>query len=176
VNYVENAPPQTEDSEDAAAADLPAMTELETAQAEAAHWRDLAVRGAAELDNFRKRMAKEKQEAMRYANMALLEMLLPILDNFDFGLQAAKAESESSSIYLGMSMVLKQIQDFLKDQGVEEVPAVGLKFDPNVHDAVSQQPSADVPEGQVIAQTRRGYRLKERLLRPASVIVAARAV
>lgn len=145
---------------------------LNAALLEAAQWKETALRTAAELDNYRKRMAREMQDAARYANAGLLETLLPVLDNFDYGLQAAKAENEKSNIYTGMTMVLKQMQDFLRDQGVEEVPATGA-FDPNVHEAMSQQPSDQVPEGKIISQTRKGYRLRDRLLRPASVIVSS---
>jgi molecular chaperone GrpE len=86
---------------------------------------------------------------------------------------AAKAESEGSNLYVGLSMVLRQVQDFLKDNGVEEISAVGMPFDPNLHEAVSQQPADTVAEGTVISQTRRGYKLRDRLLRPASVIVSS---
>ena len=140
---------------------------------EAAQWKDAAHRAAAELDNFRKRTARDLQETVKYANAGLLESLLPVLDNFDYGMAAAKAESEGSNLYVGLSMVLRQIQDFLKDNGVEEISAVGMPFDPNLHEAVSQQPSDTVAEGTVISQTRRGYKLRDRLLRPASVIVSS---
>ena len=146
---------------------------LNQALMEAAQWKDAAHRAAAELDNFRKRTARDLQETVKYANAGLLESLLPVLDNFDYGMAAAKAESEGSNLYVGLSMVLRQVQDFLKDNGVEEIPAVGLTFDPNVHEAVSQQPSNTVAEGTVISQTRRGYKLRDRLLRPASVIVSS---
>lgn len=149
------------------------QTPLEKAQTEATHWKEIALRSAAELDNFRKRTAKERQDAVKYANGSLLESLLPVIDNFEFGLQAAKMEGENSPVLLGMSMVQKQLIDFLKENGVEEVPSVGQKFDPNVHDAVSQQPTADAPEGTILSQLRKGYRLRDRLLRPASVVVAA---
>ena len=86
---------------------------------------------------------------------------------------AAKAESEGSNLYIGLSMVLRQVQDFLKDNGVVEIPTVGVAFDPNVHEAVSQQPSSGVPEGGIVSQTRKGYKLRDRLLRPASVIVSS---
>lgn len=171
--------PAKESSSVEAAAEAPvtpgaeSLSELDEARLEAANWKEVALRTAAELDNFRKRMAKERQEAVKYGNSSLLESLLPILDNFDFGLQAARAESESSSVFVGMSMVHRQLQEFLRDQGVEEIPAVGLPFDPNVHEAVSQQPATDAAEGTVLSQIRRGYRLRERLLRPASVVVAA---
>jgi molecular chaperone GrpE len=156
-----------------ATAGMEEADELTKALQDAAYFRDLATRSAAELDNFRKRMAREKQDAVKFANLGLLETILPVLDNFDFGLQAAKAENEGSSIFLGMSMVYKQLQDFLRDQGVEEISTVGVPFDASVHDAVSQMPSADAPEGTILQQVRRGYRLRERLLRPASVIVAS---
>ncbi len=151
----------------------PTLTELEKAVQEAQHWKELALRSTAELDNFRKRAAKERQDAIKYANGSLLETLLPVIDNFEFGLQAARAEGEHSPVLLGMSMVQKQIMDFLKENGVEEIPAVGQKFDPNQHDAVSSQPTADAPEGLILTQIRRGYRLRDRLLRPSSVVVAA---
>lgn len=162
-----------ESGEPPATANNTGMSELEEVRLEAANWKEVALRAAAELDNFRKRVARERQEAVRFANSALLETLLPVLDNFEFGLQAARAESETSSVFIGMSMVHKQLQDFLREQGVEEIPAVGLPFDPNVHDAVSQEPSADTPEGIILSQKRRGYRLRDRLLRPASVVVAS---
>lgn len=145
---------------------------LEAAQAEAAQWKDLAYRNAAELDNFRKRATREAQETRSFANADLLRSLFPILDNFEMGLEAARVESEKSMIFMGMSMVQRQISDFLREQGVQEVEALGKPFDPNLHDAVSQEVSPDVAEGTVLRVTRRGYKLKDRLLRAASVIVS----
>jgi molecular chaperone GrpE (heat shock protein) len=136
-------------------------------------WKDLAYRSQAELDNFRKRAAREAQEARAYANADLLRSLLPIMDNFEMGLEAAKAESEKSMIYMGMSMVQRQIQDFLREQGVQEIDTLGKTFDVHVHEAVAPEASATVPEGTIIRATRRGFRMKERLLRPASVIVSS---
>lgn len=146
---------------------------LNLALAEAAQWKDAALRAAAELDNYRKRTAREVAETVKYANANLLESLLPVLDNFDYGMAAAKAESEGSNLYVGLSMVLRQVQDFLKDNGVEEISAVGATFDPNTHEAVSLQPSDAAAEGIVLSQTRKGYKLRDRLLRPASVIVSS---
>ena len=143
--------------------------DLET---EIAKWREIALRATADLENYRKRITKEKSDAIRFANADLLRGLLPILDNFDWGLQAAKAESEESPIYQGMSMVQKQIEEFLTNEGVETVNAVGQEFDPNIHDAVAQEQDPEVPEGHIISQTRKVYRLKERLLRPAAVVVS----
>ncbi len=137
-------------------------------------WKDVAARAQADLDNFRKRMAREKSEAIQYANRNLLEQLLPIIDNFEMGLKAASsAEGDSSIILQGMSMVFKQIGDFLTDQGVEIIASDGLAFDPNVHEALKQEPHDSVPEGHIIYTMRRGYRLKDRILRAANVVVSS---
>ncbi|GAA5145348.1 hypothetical protein GCM10023213_36810 [Prosthecobacter algae] len=149
-----------------------ALSPLEAALADAAQWKDLAYRNAAELDNFRKRTTREAQETRSYANADLLRSLFPILDNFEMGLEAARAESEKSMIFMGMNMVHRQITDFLREQGVQEIEALGKPFDPNLHDAVSQEISTEAAEGTVLRVTRRGYKLKDRMLRAASVIVA----
>lgn len=145
---------------------------MEKALREAGEWRDRAMRTQAELENFRKRMTRERGEAIQYANAGLLESLLPIIDNFEMGLKAARSESEDSVIYQGMNMVFRQTQDFLRDNGIEAVDSVGDVFDPNRHEAVEQQFSDEVEEGRIIAELRRGYRLGDRLLRAANVIVS----
>jgi molecular chaperone GrpE len=139
-------------------------------EAEVTKWRELSLRTAAEMDNLRKRTAREREEAIRYANQRLLEDLLPVIDNFEMGMQAA-AQDTSSMIYIGMDMVRKQLNEFLSNQGVTEILTAG-QFDPNLHDAVSQEPS-EQPEGEIIRTSRRGYKLRDRLLRPASVVVSA---
>lgn len=141
-------------------------------EAEAAKLKDLALRARADLDNFRKRALREKEEAIRYANNGLLERLLPVIDNFELGLDAAKSAADTASILQGMSMVHKQLQDFLKNNGLEEVQAEGEAFDPNKHDAVSQEFSTEIPEGHVVRQVRKGYKIKDRLVRASSVIVS----
>jgi len=144
----------------------------EALELEAAKWKDQAVRTAAELDNFRKRMSREKLDAVRYGNQRLLEELLPVLDNFDMGMQAA-AQEEGSMLFMGMQMVHKQISEFLSSQNVEEIPAqVGGEFDPKIHEALSQQASEDIDEGKIVHVLRKGYRIGDRLLRPTNVIVA----
>lgn len=140
---------------------------------EAERWKDMAYRSQAELDNFRKRSAREAQETRAFANADLLRALFPILDNFDMGLEQARKESEKSMIFIGMSMVNRQLQDFLRESGVQEIEAQDKPFDPNLHEAVAQEASAEVAEGTVIRVTRKGYKLKDRLLRAASVIVSS---
>ena len=142
-------------------------------QADLDRFRDLALRSQADFDNYKKRAAREKEEAIKYANSSLLERLISIIDNFELGLAAAKGEGEASPIYSGMSMVLKQLTDFLADNGLQPIDATGEKFDPNLHEAIAHEPSTTVPEGVVVRQTRRGYRMKDRLLRPSSVVVSS---
>ena len=142
-------------------------------QADLDRFRDLALRSQADFDNYKKRAAREKEEAIKYANSSLLEKLIAIVDNFELGLSAARGEGEKSPIYSGMSMVLKQLTDFLAENGLQPIDADGQKFDPNLHEAIAHEASKDVPEGIVIRQTRRGYRLKDRLLRPSSVVVSS---
>src|SRR6476661_3947280 len=134
-------------------------------QADLDRFRDLALRSQADFDNYKKRATREKEEAVKYANRALLERLIAIVDNFELGLSAAKSEGPRSPIYSGMSMVLKQLTDFLTDNGLQPIDAEGQKFDPNLHEAIAHEASDDVAEGVVMRQMRRGYRLKDRLLR-----------
>ncbi|HJT45993.1 MAG TPA: nucleotide exchange factor GrpE [Chthoniobacterales bacterium] len=147
--------------------------ELASVQADLDRFRDLAMRSQADFDNYKKRSAREKDEAIKYANKSLLEKLVSIVDHFELGLEAARGEGESSPIYSGMSLVLKQLQDFLAENGLQPIEAVGQKFDPNLHEAIAHQPNAEVPEEHVITQTRRGYRFKDRLLRPSTVVVSS---
>lgn len=150
------------------------LEELKQRAAKADDNWDRLVRTTADFDNFKKRAAREKQEAIRYANEAVLEKLVPVLDNFDAALSAAQAGSNSAaqSLQTGVAMIFQQLKKVLTESGLEEVDATGQKFDPNFHEAVSQQESAQVPEGHVLQQLRKGYKLRDRLLRPATVVVA----
>src|SRR5216110_782515 len=142
-------------------------------QADLDRFRDLALRSQADFENYKKRSAREKEEAIKYANSSLLERLVAIIDNFELGLEAAKGESGQSPIYSGMTLVLKQLKDLLAENGLQPIEAEGKKFDPNLHEAIAHEPSDQFPEGIVLRQTRRGYRLKDRLLRPSSVVVSS---
>ena len=151
----------------------PLPDEDEGLQADLDRFRDLALRTQADFENYKKRAVREKEEAIKYANGALLERLIPIVDNFELGLEAARGEGANSPIFSGMSMVLKQLMDFLTEHGVQPIDAIGQKFDPNLHEAIAHEPSGEVPEEVIIRQTRRGYRMKDRLLRPSSVVVSS---
>lgn len=141
-------------------------------QADLDRFRDLALRSQADFENYKKRSAREKEEAIKYANSTLLERLISIIDNFELGLAAAKGQGEQSPIYSGMILVQKQLNDLLAENGLQPIEAEGKKFDPNLHEAIAHEPSDQVPEGMVLRQTRRGYRFKDRLLRPAKVVVS----
>jgi len=141
-------------------------------QADLDRFRDLALRSQADFENYKKRAAREKEDAIKYANSSLLQRLVSILDNFELGLAAAKTENQHSSIYSGMVLVQKQLNDLLEENGLQAIEAEGQRFDPNLHEAISHEPS-NAPEETVIRQARRGYRFKDRLLRPARVVVSS---
>ena len=137
------------------------------------NWERL-LRTTADFENFKKRVTREKQEAIRYANESLLQKLVPIMDNFDMALSAAQTgQTEAAqSLQAGINMIYQQMKSALVEAGLEEVDAAGKTFDPNLHEAVSQAETTEVPEGQVVQQLRKGYKLRDRLLRPATVVVA----
>lgn len=140
-------------------------------QSDLERFRDLALRSQADFENFRKRAAREKEDAVKYANASFLERLIPILDNFELGLGAARGNEAAAPIVAGLDMVAKQLNDFLFQHGVEPVEAEGKQFDPNLHEAVAQE-HADAPEGTVVRQLRKGFKLRDRLLRPTTVVVS----
>ena len=153
------------------------LEQIEDLKAKAAkadeNW-DRFVRLTADFDNFRKRSARERLDAVKFANESVFSKLIPILDSFDMAVAAAAGTQGDAleSIKTGVQMIHGQLKGVLTECGVEEVDATNKSFDPAWHEAVSQQESADVPEGNVLQQIRKGYKLKERLIRPASVVVA----
>ncbi len=142
-------------------------------QADLDRFRDLALRSQADFENYKKRCAREKEEAIKYANNSLLQRLVAIIDNFELGLAAAKEQGQQSPIYSGMALVQKQLNDLLAENGLQPIEAEGKPFDPNLHEAIAHEPSDQVPEETVLRQVTRGYRIKDRLLRPAKVVVSS---
>jgi molecular chaperone GrpE len=141
-------------------------------RAEAARLKDQLLRLAADFDNFRKRSRREISDAERMAREDLLRELLPVFDNLDRASQHAGAATDVQSLVDGITMVNRQFVDTLGRLGVERVKAVGVAFDPSVHEAVQQVETADQPPGVVCAEILAGYRFGERLIRPAMVVVA----
>lgn len=152
--------------------DAQAWREARKCQEEITQLREKATRLQAEFDNSRRRLERDKDEAVKYANASLIESLLPVIDNFELGLSAAENASDAKSIALGMKMVKAQLNKFLEEAGLEAIDAVGHSFDHNLHDAVDRRETDEHPEGTILEQSRRGYKLKDRLIRPASVVVA----
>jgi len=143
---------------------------LKEAQAQIDELDDRLLRLTAEYDNFRKRSQREKNESRQFANQHLLEKQLPVLDNFEMALTAA--ENTDPAIRDGVQMIYDQFLSVLKEAGVEGIDAGGELFDPNIHEAISQKETTEVEEGTVVQQVQRGYKLNDRLVRPARVIVA----
>ncbi len=162
--------PQTTGDEETS---MPPEDPLAAALAEAAQWKDQALRQRAELENFRKRMSRETAEIRRYAAAALIEDLLPVLDNFDFGLQAALQQGADNAIATGMNMVRRQLDDFLATNGVREITGQGETFNPAIHEAVATETSDQSPEGAILRVNRKGYQLHDRVLRAPQVVVSS---
>lgn len=159
---------------DAASVTPEQLEELKSRAAKAdEHWERL-LRTTADFDNFKKRSARERTDAIQFANAALIQKLLPILDSFEMALAAAQTvkDEKTASLQAGIVMVQSQLKNALVEAGLEEIDAAGKAFDPALHEAVSEQETANVNEGQVVQQIRKGYKLRERLLRPAAVVVA----
>jgi molecular chaperone GrpE len=167
-----NSSVQAKEPSPAAPGDADSDDAMAGLQTDLDRFRDLALRSQADFENYKKRAAREKEDAMKYANSSLLQRLVSILDNFELGLAAAKTEGTQSPIYSGMVLVQKQLNDLLEENGLQAIEAEGKKFDPNLHEAIAHEPS-ETPEGTVIRQARRGYRFKDRLLRPARVVVSS---
>ena len=146
------------------------QAELQEAKAQAAEWREKAYRGAADLDNARKRFQKERTELRTYGVEPLIQELLPVADNLDRAIAHASAENNLAE---GVKMVLRQFMQVLATKGAVPFDAKGEMFDPSVHEAMSQMPSAEHPPGTILEVFQKGWMLKERLIRPAMVVVAA---
>lgn len=136
---------------------------------------DRVLRLAAELDNTRKRLEREKSEGISYANEGLLKELLPVLDNLERALEHSETEADCQSLVDGVRMTLKGFLDGLARFGCVPFESVGTAFDPKFHEAVMQAEAPDYPERTVIREFQKGYTLKERLLRPAMVVVSKAA-
>lgn len=147
--------------------------ELEAMKAEIEELKDKYLRTAADFDNFRKRQEKEREELICYANERLIGDLLPILDNLERALGASLDETSTESILAGVRMVSEQLHGVLRSCGLEPIPSVGGRFDPNLHEAVGVLPSGAHDEGTVLSELQRGYALKGKVLRPSMVHVAS---
>ncbi len=140
--------------------------------AEAESLQDKNLRLMAEFDNARKRAAREREDHARFANESLIRELLPVLDNFDRALHAAKSEPAAAAVTAGVELIQRELVRVLDKFGVTPFSSVGQHFDPERHEAIARVPTAEHPEMTVIGETARGYLLHGRVLRPAMVTVA----
>jgi molecular chaperone GrpE len=134
------------------------------------------LRAVADLDTYRRRVIREKDDLRQYAVSGLLESILPIYDNMGLGLMSAEQAADPNVVAEGIRMVITQFQTVLGENGIEEIsPGKGDAYDHNLHEAVQTQPSDEVEAGAVLQLVRRGFSLNGRLIRPATVIVSGEA-
>jgi molecular chaperone GrpE len=170
---------ETTDAEDSTAPEQtqeapPPADPLAALKKEAAENHDRYLRAVADLENFRRRTVREKEELRLYASSRLLEDLLPALDNLGLGLAAARQpKADLKALANGVELVQQQLKAALAAHGLKEINPVGQPFDPHQHEAISHQASADVKAEGVLSVVRTGYTLNGRLLRPASVVVSS---
>jgi molecular chaperone GrpE len=159
--------PETADGETL----LAKYRELEGELSEA---QERVLRTAADAENFKKRLQREKEEQTRYANESFMRDLLPVIDNLERALEHSETGADEGGLLEGLNMTLKGFLDTLARFGCTPVETAGKPFDPNFHEAVSQEESADHEPNTVLTELQKGYMFKERLLRPAMVLVSKR--
>jgi molecular chaperone GrpE len=163
-------------------ADPQGTSDLETLRGELAEieqkadeYLRLAQRTQADFINYRRRIEEERAQQARDAQLAFLQRLFPILDDFERALANASPEEMQSSWGQGVQLVERNLRGLLASEGVERIEAEGAEFDPRLHEAIGSAPASGVPEGHVLHVVRQGYRKGERILRPAQVVVAKHA-
>lgn len=164
----ENTAPSGDSNEET----LTLEEQLNAALVERDQFKDKWARALADLDNYRRRIQREMEEDRKYAAMPMLKSLLPAFDGFDRALQAASISKNTDELIKGIQLTVKQLETALNGFGAKSIPAVGLPFDPNMHEAISQMPSAEHPPMTVLQDVERGYMLHDRVVRPSKVIVA----
>jgi molecular chaperone GrpE len=150
--------------------DLP--TRIAELEGELRRTQNEVLKGQAEFENFRKRMRREMEEEARYATLPLITELLPVIDNLERAMQAADQTGSASSLLDGVHMVITQFDAALAKYGCQKIAALGQEFDPHVHMALRQEPSNEHPAGHVCRVLQSGYKLHDRVVRPAQVFVS----
>jgi molecular chaperone GrpE len=161
--------PSSTAQESSAGAGEISSAEFQKLKAERDSLYDRLARAQAEFDNARRRASKEQQDFRDFATADAIKTLLPVIDSFERALQV---KSESKDFRGGVELIYKQLQDALGKLGVQAIPAKGQLFDPRYHEAIEMVETSDVPDHEVVEELQRGYKIKERLLRPAMVKVA----
>lgn len=159
--------------EDAQVSDPTPQQNVARLEAELAEAKDRVLRGQAELENVRKRLRKEMDDERRYAETSLLGDLLPVVDNLGRAMEAGEKAADAASLLQGVKLVAQQLDGVLKKHNCTQIPSFGHPFDPNFHQAIGRQPSAENPPNTVLIVAQEGYKLHDRVLRPSQVIVSA---
>jgi molecular chaperone GrpE len=173
----DEAKPQAENAADTTPqpAAAPAQDSAAQLRAELQAAKDRELRCHAELDNFRKRAARELEDRLRYADMSLLRDLVPVLDDVERAIQAAQQNAEANALLDGFKMVQQHLEEVLKRHHCRRIEALGAPFDPHLHHAMMQQASNEHPANTVLMVTQNGYQLHDRVVRPSQVIVSTEA-
>ncbi|MEI7028071.1 nucleotide exchange factor GrpE [Paenibacillus sp. y28] len=174
----EGVQPEPADTEAEAAgasaeADTAANVQIAALQQQLEESQQRALRAQADFDNFRRRSRQEKEEFAKYASLKLIEQLVPVIDNFDRALLAAKANSDYDALIKGVDMIYRQFDQVLSAEGLVPIDAVGQPFNPEFHQAIMQVQSEEHEEGIVVEEVQKGYMLKDKVIRPAMVKVSS---
>lgn len=169
---VDENPPAEEVSEETVEDTEQNNSEIEKLKSDYDKLNNQYIRLAADFDNYRKRQAQERESLLKYGAEDTLKKLIEVLDNFDRGEKAIQDVQDCETVKESFNLVYKQLKDALQKVGLETIDCVGQEFDPNFHEAVMQTPTNEHPEHTIIAELQRGYKLGDRVLRPALVNVA----
>ncbi|OQY09983.1 MAG: nucleotide exchange factor GrpE [Fusobacteriia bacterium 4572_132] len=150
----------------------PKVDELEEAKKEIAKWKDSYMRKIAEFENIKKRLQREKEEFVKYASEKLVVKVLEAVDNLERAIESSKKNQDFDSLVTGVEMTLNQMHKLLKDEGVEPLESEGKEFDPYQHHAMMQEQNEEFEHNTVIQELQKGYKMKDKVIRPALVKVA----
>lgn len=170
-----SSPAEPSEMQDEASVEVPQGEELQRLNADLREMNDKYLRLYAEFENYRKRVNKDKEELVKYGNENLLYDLLPVIDNLGLALQHA-SNDVSTGIVQGVEITLKELRKTLEKFGIAPIEALGRPFDPAVHHAMSQVERSDVDEMTIVEEYRKGYRLRDKVLRPSLVAVSKKTV
>ena len=160
---------ETNESQDEESEDIDSLNEaLEEEKAKAEKYLSNWQRSEADFNNYKKRVEQERSEIAKFANLSLILNLLPVMDDFERAFNTAPGNSDQENWADGISLIFRKLQAILQAQGISEVQAIGEKFDPSIHEAVGQ---GEGEEGTIIEEMQKGYKLGDRLIRPALVVV-----
>lgn len=173
ADEIDSTSPETQSAHTGdSAEDLTLKTEIETLRESLNAQKNDYLRTLAEFDNFKKRLEKEKIELMKYANQKVIEDVFPILDGLENTLAHVGEDQKQDPLVAGIGLILKQLLQILNKHGLEEISATGQDFDPNLHEAIATQEAQGVAAGKVLTTHRKGYRLKDKLIRATLVTVS----